>query len=240
MTEQMRFLAHRGQSATHPENTIPALREAVRVGADGVTIDVQPTADGAIVLMHDRTPLRTTNLRHVMLSKVGLSVQRFTLAELATLDAGAWKHPEFAGIPIPTLRDVVHALRASHVRLTVELRPAAVGPRGYVRAVLEELGGREWVSLISADREIARAALPVHPTVGLVTRRPTDDDLDRFDEIHVSPHRIDRELVQRIHAAGGTAVASTVDDPREVERLRALGVDAVATHDVVVARPMPV
>src|SRR5690606_10062921 len=139
MSGELRIHGHRGQSATHPENTIPALREAVRLGADGVEFDVQPTADGSIVLMHDRSPMRTTNLKAVQRSKVGVSVQRFTLAELARLDAGSWKGPQFAGTPVPTLRDVVHALKGTDVRLTVELKPAPVEPRAYVRAVLEEL-----------------------------------------------------------------------------------------------------
>lgn len=237
MSELLRLLAHRGQSATHPENTLPALREAVRLGADGVEFDVQPTADGSIVLMHDRSPLRTTNLRHVAPSKVGLSIQRFSLAELAVLDAGGWKSPAFLGTPVPTLRDVVHALGDSDVRLTVELKSAPVDPRSYVRMVIDDLGGRGGVTVMSFDRAIAEAALPLHHAVGLVSnRRPTDDDLRRFDEFHVNARRIDRRLVDDVHAAGGTITAWTVDDPRAIERLRDLGVDAITTNDVTVGR----
>jgi len=233
-----RITAHRGQSATHPENTIPALREAVRLGADALEIDVQPTADGSIVLMHDRSPLRTTNLRHVRTAKVGLSVQRFTLAELAGLDAGSWKSPTFAGTPVPTLRDVVHALRGTDARLVVELKPAPVDPRSYVRAVLDELGSHSRATLMSFDRAICEAALPVHHAVGLVTRsRPSREDLERFDEFHVSARRVDRALVERVHESGGTLTAWTVDDPQHVERLGALGVDSVTTNDVSAARP---
>ncbi|WP_286931070.1 MULTISPECIES: glycerophosphodiester phosphodiesterase [Aeromicrobium] len=238
MTTAPRITAHRGQSATHPENTIPALREAVRLGADALEFDVQPTADGSIVLMHDRSPLRTTNIRHVQTSKVGLSVQRFTLAELAQLDAGSWKSPAFAGTPVPTLRDVVHALRGTEVRLVVEMKSAPVDARSYVRAVLDELGGHSRVTLMSFDRDVAEAALPVHHAVGLVSRgRPNAADIDRFDEFHVSARRVDRALVDRVHAGGGTLTAWTVDDPRQVERLAALGVDGITTNDVSAARP---
>ncbi|GAA3535752.1 hydrolase [Aeromicrobium flavum] len=238
MSGELRIHGHRGQSATHPENTIPALREAVRLGADGVEFDVQPTADGSIVLMHDRSPMRTTNLREVQLSKVGVSVQRFTLAELARLDAGSWKGPQFAGTPVPTLRDVVHALKGTDVRLSVELKPAPVEPRAYVRAVLDELGGRSRVTLMSFDRTLAEAALPVHHAVGLVSRRqPTANDLSLFDEFHVNARRVDARLVERVHEAGGTITAWTVDDARQIERLRALGVDAITTNDVAAARP---
>lgn len=238
MTEQLRINAHRGQSATHPENTIPALREAVRLGADGVEIDVQPTADGSIVLMHDRTPLRTTNLRDIRPAKVGVSVQRFTLAEMAMLDAGGWKSPEFTGTPVPTLRDVVHALRGTDVHLSVEFKSAPVDPRSYVRAVIDELGGRGRVALMSFDRAVAEAALPLHHAVGLVSnRQPSMEDLDRFDEFHVNARRIDHKLVDRVHRAGGTITAWTVDEARQIARLRDMGVDAVTTNDVNVARP---
>ena len=237
MSQHLRINGHRGHSVTHPENTIPALREAVRLGADGVEIDVQPTADGSIVLMHDRSPLRTTNLADVQPSKVGVPVHRFTLAELAVLDAGGWKSGVFAGTPVPTLRDVVHALRGCDVRISVELKAAPVDPRAYVRAVLEELGGRGRVSLMSFDRDIAEAALPLHHAVGLVSNRaPSADDLSRFDEFHVNARRIDRRLVERVHAAGGLLTAWTVDDARQVARLRDLGVDAVTTNDVTVGR----
>lgn len=237
MTEQLRIHAHRGQSVSHPENTLPALREAVRLGADALEFDVQPSADGSIVLMHDRSPMRTTNLRDVMPSKVGLSVQRFTLAELAVLDAGGWKSPAFLGTPIPTLRDVVHALGDSAVRLTVELKPAPVDPRSYVRAVLDDLNGRGGVTVMSLDRALAEAALPLHHHVGLVTnRKPSPDDLSRFDEFHVNARRIDRRLVEEVHDAGGTITGWTVDDVRSLERLRDLGVDGVTTNDVMIAR----
>ena len=238
MTKHLRITAHRGQSRTHPENTIPALREAARLGADTLELDVQPTADGSIVLMHDRSPLRTTNLASVQPSKVGMPVHRFTLAELAMLDAGGWKSGVFTGTPVPTLRDVVHALRGSQVRLAVELKPVPVDPRSYVRAVLDELGGRDRVTLMSFDRGVAEAALPLHPSVGLVSNRaPQDDDLRRFDEFHVNARRVDSRLVERVHAAGGLLTAWTVDDARQIARLRDLGVDAVTTNDVAAARP---
>src|SRR5690606_35407546 len=53
--------AHRGASATHPENTLSALREAIRLGAHMLEFDVRATLDGQLVLMHDPNVDRTTN-----------------------------------------------------------------------------------------------------------------------------------------------------------------------------------
>ena len=238
MTEFLRINGHRGQSATHPENTLPALREAVRLGADGVEFDVQPAADGSVVLMHDRTPMRTTNLREVNRAKVGLPVNSFTLTELDGLDAGRWKSAEFAGVPVPTLRDVAHVFTDTSVRLVVELKATKCDPRRFVRTVLDDLGNRPNVTIMSFDREIAEAALPLHNSVGLVTNRaPSADDLQLFDEFHVNAKRIDRRLVEAIHHVGSTITAWTVDDPRTIERLHNIGVDAVTTNNVSAARP---
>lgn len=51
---QPTVFAHRGFAGTYPENTVGAVRNAVADGADAVEIDVQPTADGDVVVFHDR------------------------------------------------------------------------------------------------------------------------------------------------------------------------------------------
>ncbi len=53
--------AHRGACAYAPENTVPAFEVAVQMKADGVEIDVQRSADGQIVVIHDETINRTSN-----------------------------------------------------------------------------------------------------------------------------------------------------------------------------------
>jgi glycerophosphoryl diester phosphodiesterase len=53
MVSGMLVLAHRGANRVAPENTVPAMREAVARGADGVELDVHGTADGALVVRHD-------------------------------------------------------------------------------------------------------------------------------------------------------------------------------------------
>lgn len=99
--------AHRGASHSHPENTLAAIDEAVRLGAQQIEIDVRRTADGHLVLMHDATVTRTTDAAEKFPGKASYQVTDFTLAELQTLDAGGWKAPRFAGEKIPTLKEAV-------------------------------------------------------------------------------------------------------------------------------------
>ncbi len=55
MVDGMLVLAHRGANRLAPENTVPAMREAVDRGADGVELDVHRSADGGLGVRHDAT-----------------------------------------------------------------------------------------------------------------------------------------------------------------------------------------
>ena len=94
-------VGHRGYSAAFPENTQLALNAAFDVGADLVEIDLQKSADGAVVILHDDTLDRTTDGSG--------PVADHTLAQLQQLDAGSWLDPQFAGEPIPTLDQALGA-----------------------------------------------------------------------------------------------------------------------------------
>lgn len=96
-------ISHRGEHLHHPENTIPAFEEAIRVGADFIEVDVRTTADGKLVLSHDATVDRCTN-GHGPISAM-------TFAQVEALDAGIKAGPEFAGTRIPTFDEVLDLAR---------------------------------------------------------------------------------------------------------------------------------
>jgi len=92
-------VAHRGASATHPENTLEAFEAAVRAGAKMVEFDVRLTADGVPVVLHDADVSRTTDGR-------GL-VHELTFEELRRFSAGRW---EGRRLTVPSLREVLELL----------------------------------------------------------------------------------------------------------------------------------
>ena len=53
--------AHRGASAAAPENTMEAFSLAAQMGADGIELDIQLSADGEVVVLHDETVDRTSS-----------------------------------------------------------------------------------------------------------------------------------------------------------------------------------
>jgi len=108
--------AHRGASNSHPENTLDAFREAIRLGVQMIEFDVALTRDKQLVLMHDETIDRTTNGKGPVSGK--------TLAELKKLDAGSWKDKQFQNERIPTLDEAL-AVIPENIWLNVHLKGGA-------------------------------------------------------------------------------------------------------------------
>jgi glycerophosphoryl diester phosphodiesterase len=135
-------IAHRGASGTHPENTLPAFRRAVELGAPMIELDVQLTRDGHPVVIHDWTLDRTTSGRG--------SVRSWTLREIEALDAGRWFAPAFAGTRVPTLDAVLDAIP---IRINVELKAAGDdGLEGRVLETVEAAGALHRVIFSSFDQ----------------------------------------------------------------------------------------
>jgi len=118
-------IGHRGNRAHAPENTVPALLEAVALGADGLEFDLRVSRDGQLVVFHDPTLERTTDGRG--------AVATHTAAELRQLDAGAHFTPDGGrsfpwrgrGVGVPTFDEVIEVLPRA-LPLIIELKtPAA-------------------------------------------------------------------------------------------------------------------
>lgn len=106
--------AHRGSAGTHPENTMSAFREAERVGAEGIELDVQLSKDGEVVVIHDEELSRTTN-------GTGF-VKDHTLNELKKLNA-SYTFSKQVGIQrIPTLAEVLDMFTHNNMLLNIELK----------------------------------------------------------------------------------------------------------------------
>lgn len=144
------IVAHRGAVNEAPENTIPAYARAVEHGADYIEVDVRPTADGTLVVMHDARVDRTTNGSG--------AVAEMTLAQIRTLDAGARWLPRFAGTRVPTFAEVLAFARERSIRVDVdhkggtieaiagEIRRAGTADRVLIEGGLSNL--RQFVRLL--------------------------------------------------------------------------------------------
>lgn len=237
-------IAHRGASSEAPENTLAAVRRAVVVGADLVELDVQRSADGALVLMHDATLARTTDAPRVFPRRAPWRVADFTLAELRRLDAGSWKSVEYAGERVPTLREVIDLLRLSRSGLLLEVKSPQLYP-GIVDDVVAELQdvpgfveaavGQGRLVVQSFDYVAMKAhktRLPAVP-VGLLGA-PAREHLPVLgswaDQVNPSHLAVSRAYVQAVRQSGLTCLGWTVDSAYAMRRALRLGFDGVITN----------
>ena len=105
--------AHRGASAYAPENTLEAFQLALDMGADGIELDIQLSADGELMVLHDDTIDRTS-------SGTG-RLSDMTLWQLKELDFSMGMS-QYAGARIPTLREVYRLLAKRDVIVNVEIK----------------------------------------------------------------------------------------------------------------------
>lgn len=106
-------IAHRGVSSLAPENTMAAIHAALELGVNIIEIDVRRAKDGELVVIHDPTLNRTTDGEGY--------VKRMNLSELQMFDAGSWFSSAFKNERIPTLEQVLNAVKDKAI-LLIELK----------------------------------------------------------------------------------------------------------------------
>jgi glycerophosphoryl diester phosphodiesterase len=146
--------AHRGASATHPENTVAAFREAVRLGAQMIELDLYLSQDKALIVMHDPTINRTTNGKG--------KIADLTLAQIKELDAGSWKSPKFAGEKVPVFEEALEVM-PRNVWLNVHLKEGPEAGMAAARAIVK--ADRLHQAFLACDAKTAKAARAVAPTI---------------------------------------------------------------------------
>lgn len=146
--------AHRGASDTHPENTIPAFVEAIRLGAHMIEFDIQLSKDGELVIMHDGSVDRTTN-------GTG-KVADLTYAEISKLDAGIKKGEKFKGTKVPTFKETL-AMMPKNIWLNCHLKGGK--EVGEASAKLLKQSGSLNQAFLACGEEAAEAARQAVPEV---------------------------------------------------------------------------
>jgi glycerophosphoryl diester phosphodiesterase len=121
---KIKIFAHRGFSCFFPEDSIVAFEKAIELGADGVECDVQKTADGRIVLMHDPTIDRTTT-GHGLICKMKLDeIRKFSLKSVhsdSLEHAKVWHDQK-----VPSLENFLELVKPSSIRLRIEIKEVGI------------------------------------------------------------------------------------------------------------------
>ena len=225
------IFAHRGASRVAPENTLAAFRQAVEIGADGIELDVQLSADGVPVVIHDATVDRTTD---------GSGwVRDLTRAQLQELNAGGHAGAAFADERIPTLEEVLAEV-GYKLLIDIELKYPTLETASLEAQVIEvirRLGmqQRGWLSsfkpyaLHTARQwgpEIPCGLLygPLSLTSWLLA------PITPHNALHPYAGLVGERMMQRARKRGQRVITWTVDDPAQARQLAGWGVDAIITN----------
>lgn len=123
-----KILGHRGAMGLAPENTLPSFRKAIEASADGVEFDVQLSADGVPVVIHDEKVDRTTDGRG--------KVNELSVRELEKLDAGRFFSDKFVETRLPLLKEVLEVIQGMDI-INLELKNGNVRYEGMEEKVIE-------------------------------------------------------------------------------------------------------
>ena len=224
--------AHRGASGYAPENTLPAYRMAVEMGADGIELDVHLSHDGELVVIHDECVDRTSN---------GTGwVKDMTLAELKRLDFSMGKEG-YEGVTIPTLREVYELIKPTELTINAEIKCDVVIYRGIwekLIALERELGMDDRILYSSFNHYVLQEVRKVDPAskIGLLYSCALVDpwvyaNYLKADALH--PHYLVLQapgFVEGCKKAGVALHPWTVNDPAAMQALLAAQVEAIITN----------
>jgi len=230
--DDVEVVAHRGAAGRAPENTLASVQAALEDGADWIEIDVQETADGEVVVVHDSDFMK--------LAGVDLQIWRGSLATIRAIDVGGWFGQQFAGERVPTLAEVLAAAKG-RAGVVIELKYYGHDQQleQRVAGIVEAAGMQDQVAIMSLDRRGLRKFRALGPdwTVGLLMARAAGRvaALD-VDFLAVNSGMADRRLIESAHAAGKKVYVWTINDPAAMSSMISLGVDALITDEPALAR----
>ena len=252
-------IAHRGARSLAPENTLAAARKGLEAGADMWELDIQITADGELIVIHDTTLKRTSNVREVFPNRKPWLVHEFTLDEIRLLDFGSWfrKQDPFGQIAAgmvaesdlasyvhqqaPTLKEALTFTLEHSWSVNLEIKDLGGNPDPdqvvkKILALVEDLDMLDSVLISSYNQDYLAKLREAHPHIatGVLVSKP-----------HPHPEKLLRRLgaqayhprlsgfrptdVALLHRHDCRVHVWNVNDRKTMERLVRAGVDGIFT-----------
>lgn len=219
----MLIFAHRGASADAPENTLLAIDQALTQQADGIEIDVYQLGN-ELVVIHDSWVSRTTNGNRPL--------SDYTLEELQTLDAG---QGEF----VPTLWQVLQRVQGQCL-MNIEVKgvsDVSLVNININKAICQLNFKPEQFIVSSFNHHILLAFKKMSPSIkigALTASNPLDyarfaEELQAYS-VNTDISFVDQAFIADAHKRGLKMFVYTVDEPEDLLRLRAWGVDGVFSN----------
>ena len=200
-------IGHRGAAGHAPENTIPSIELALKMGVDAGEIDVHRSRDGQLIVMHDERVDRTTKLNG--------NIRDMTREQLTG---------------IPTLEEVLAAVKGK-AALMIELKV-----RGIADDVVSAAQNQDvyFASFFHSELLLIRELKKDAKTIALIDAAPVNPTAFALEakasHAGLCFSSLERNAVHALHAAGIEVFTWTVDDPRDIAHARELGVDGIISN----------
>lgn len=222
--------AHRGSSGAAPENTLSAIRQAAAERAGYVEVDVQATADGVLVLMHDKNAKRTTGINK--------DLAEVTFSELRKADAGSWFDRKFKGEKVPTLEEAIDLAKELNVKLNLDLKNNGKEKRLAEKTALL-LEKKEFVTqcvVTSFSEEMIKDVRRINGSIKIgliISQLPQDPETlfanPNFSLLSANQTIVDEAFMKLANQYNKQVFVWTVNDQKEMERFYKLGVTSIIT-----------
>lgn len=252
-------IGHRGARSLAPENTMTAFIKAFAVGAHGVETDVSVSSDGNLVLFHDNTLVRTSNVIELFPDRKKQSITTFTWAELQTLDVGSWfvdtdpfgtirqgmispqECLEMRGLGIPLLAELLEFVQEKSWFVNIEIKTLPREKHNFpvveeLLALLERMKVDPQLFSISSfhhrylyEVNALRPDLEINALLGDKVGRAQQWGDFTFDIYNANVRKTDAKQIQKARKHDCRVNLYTVNDLEEMRYFLSLGVEKIIT-----------
>ena len=223
-------IAHRGASGIAPENTLAAFKEAIEIGVDAVELDLQGTADGQVVVIHDGSLDRTTDQSG--------QIKDTSLQTIKQADAGSWFDPKFAGESVPTLTEALVSIADNAIAL-LEIKDVSI-TESVVRTVqkMDMVEQSVIISFNSSAIQTVRSLEPRLPTGYIIGSKENIQPIQLCQQLgllgsnllNVDHSLVTEDFIYEIRRRGITLWCWTVDDIDRMRELEELGIQGITSN----------
>lgn len=218
------IFAHRGANSFAPENSLPAFEHALRMGCDGIELDLRFSASGEVVIFHDRLMQRMTG-------KPG-RVELCDLAEIRKRQLNGAK-----GVGIPILQEVLDLI-GERLLINLDIKKGTVNANGFeekIVRILRDFKLRENIIISSFNPLVVRRIYALAPELrlGFIYQKRSHRIFSAgipLESLHGFYKILCEKYVRKLQGRGYRIYAWTVDNPDDMRRMMSLGVDGIITN----------
>jgi len=244
----LKVVAHRGDSAFFPENTLPAFKNAAELGVDCIETDVHLTSDGVCVIWHDDTVKRLTGGDGLISDKSYEELLSMDAGKMFTKDNGKTFPFRNKGIKIATLDETLKAI--PKMRFNVDLKDKNFDLVKEFAKIIRENNAEDRVLGASFHDKIIKNLRVIIPEIacsfsheemskivklsklGLLRLHGRfKADAAQIPEFHGKIRVLTKSLIDIFHKRGVKVHIWTVNKKEDMIRLFGMGVDTIMTDD---------